>query len=126
MRTIGLKRDTTDKFYTNINVAQECIDRLLLQVSQDDVFLEPAAGNGSFCCLLWDRGIECIALDIDPQYSNIQQGDFLKYEIETDRRPIHAIGNPPFGRQSCVAIQFIRRACLFCDTVALHHASNFN
>ena len=31
---------------------------------------------------------------------------------------IHVIGNPPFGRQSSLAIKFIKKSCEFCDSVS--------
>jgi hypothetical protein len=31
---------------------------------------------------------------------------------------IHIIGNPPFGRQSSFAIQFIKKSCEFCDSLS--------
>jgi predicted RNA methylase len=31
---------------------------------------------------------------------------------------IHIIGNPPFGRQSSLAIKFIKKSCEFCKTVS--------
>ena len=31
---------------------------------------------------------------------------------------IHIIGNPPFGRQSSLAIKFIKKSCEFCDSIS--------
>ena len=31
---------------------------------------------------------------------------------------IHLVGNPPFGRQSSLAIKFIKQSCKFCDTIS--------
>jgi hypothetical protein len=31
---------------------------------------------------------------------------------------IHIIGNPPFGRQSSTAIKFIKKSCLFCNSLS--------
>ena len=31
---------------------------------------------------------------------------------------IHVIGNPPFGRQSSLAIKFIKKSCEFCNSVS--------
>ena len=31
---------------------------------------------------------------------------------------MHIIGNPPFGRQSSLAIKFIKKSCEFCDSIS--------
>ena len=54
-----------DKFYTQVEVAKECID-LVSDLDTYDLIIEPSAGNGSFSSQL-----NCIAYDIEPENKNI-------------------------------------------------------
>ena len=46
----GLKRDTIDKYYTKINVVEECKTEIIkyINIGENDLIIEPSAGNGSF------------------------------------------------------------------------------
>ena len=50
MKTTGLKRKTTDKFYTSSSVVNKCIQLIneKINIQQNDLCIEPSAGNGSF------------------------------------------------------------------------------
>jgi predicted RNA methylase len=39
-------------------------------------------------------------------------------EIDKLGQNIHIIGNPPFGRQSSLAIKFIKKSCEFCNSIS--------
>ena len=54
-----------DKFYTQVEVAKECID-LVPDLDTYDLIIEPSAGDGSFSSQL-----NCIAYDIEPENKNI-------------------------------------------------------
>ena len=41
-----------------------------------------------------------------------------KLKNNLNSRKIHVIGNPPFGRQSSLAIKFIKKSCSFSDTIS--------
>ena len=47
---------------------------------------------------------------------DISKEDYEKIRETFDR--IHIIGNPPFGRQSSLAIKFIKKSCEFCDSIS--------
>jgi hypothetical protein len=51
-------------------------------------------------------------------HPDIVQADFLELPSPDTKAKIHVIGNPPFGRQSAMAIRFIRKSCEFCDSVS--------
>lgn len=119
----GLKRNTSDAFYTKTDVARDCIDAFYQHVKPDDsdIILEPSAGSGSFSTQIEP----VIALDINPQHPSILQQDFLKihespvYEkLSQETTPVHVIGNPPFGRQSSLAKSFIRIASAFASSIS--------
>lgn len=106
-----MKREINlEKFYTKIDTVKYCISKIDLK--NYDTIIEPSAGNGSFSNLL-----NCVAFDIEPENNNIIKADFLKLSIEKKEK-ILVIGNPPFGRQSNLAIKFINHAATFADTIA--------
>ena len=50
MKTTGLKRNSIDKFYTSDDTVNLCIKYINenLQIGENDLIIEPSAGNGSF------------------------------------------------------------------------------
>ena len=119
---IGINRDTIDKFYTDIKISEKCINEFkeCITIGKQDIIIEPSAGDGSFSNLLLnDIQNKIIAYDIEPDCDNIIKQDFLKLDIEQFKdNNIHIIGNPPFGRQSTLAKQFIKKCCLFAKTIS--------
>lgn len=113
-KSVGLTRDTLDKFYTNPEVAYQCIEDFIneFEVDEDnDVFIEPSAGNGSFSSVLFDNFKNVLAYDISPGDTSIVECDFLELKVTHKEVPryVHVIGNPPFGRQSSIAKKFISK-----------------
>lgn len=106
------RKDKNDKFYTKPEIAKKLIDELG-EINYTTI-IEPSAGNGSFSQFLPG----CIALDIEPEAENIIQQDFLTYYPPKDRGPILVIGNPPFGEQSKLALEFFKHAAEFANTIA--------
>ena len=58
--------------------------------------------------------------DIAPEHPAIEQLNFLNFDesILDGKYKTHIIGNPPFGRQSSMAIQFIKKCCSFADSIS--------
>ena len=46
----GLKRDTTDKYYTKLDIVEDCKVQIEkhINIKENDLIIEPSAGNGSF------------------------------------------------------------------------------
>jgi hypothetical protein len=122
-QTKGLKRNIIDKFYTNESAVNLCCSLIneKLSVNSEDLIIEPSAGNGSF--------IEAIKLlspnhkfyDLKPENPEIIEQDYLDlnyHSIQEQFKKIHIIGNPPFGRQSSLAIKFIKKSCEFGNSVS--------
>ena len=118
----GLNRNTIDKYYTKDNVVDSCLNNVkkYIQLSSNDLIIEPSAGNGSFI-----KGIKLLTnnwrfYDLEPDNDEIIKQDYLLYDYINDNSSskIHVIGNPPFGRQSSLAIKFIKKSCQFCDSVS--------
>jgi len=122
-QTKGLKRDIIDKFYTKKYVVDICIQiiRDNMEFGIDDAIIEPSSGNGSFIDGIKSLSKNYIFYDLEPEHSEIIQQDYLLYnsdEIKSKYVNIHVIGNPPFGRQSSLAIKFIKKSCEFADSVS--------
>ena len=122
-QTKGLNRNTNDKYYTKDIVVELCLKlvKKYIQINSDDLIIEPSAGDGSFI-----NGIKSMIsnfkfYDLEPDNEEIIKQDYLSYDYGTIKETfskIHIIGNPPFGRQSSLAIKFIKKSCEFCDSVS--------
>ena len=124
LQTKGLNRNTIDKYYTKDIVVDLCLNLVKkhIQINADDLIIEPSAGNGSFII-----GIKALTsnfkfYDLEPENAEIIKQDYLLYDHDTIKSSIigkiHIIGNPPFGRQSSLAIKFIKKSCEFCNSVS--------
>ena len=123
--SIGLVRKTTDEFFTNTDVAFDCIKLFHdhIDPSPNDIIIEPSAGSGSFSFNLHGN---VYAFDIKSRHDSIMEQDFLtlpslqwfQNTIINQNVPIHVIGNPPFGRQSCLAKKFIKICSTFSSSIS--------
>lgn len=107
-----------DQFYTKSPVAKNCVDFLRSTVPEFETakFIEPSAGKGAFLQFLPE---ETIALDIYPLSDRVVKKDFLQWKKPKELQGfIVAIGNPPFGQNSSLALQFINKCAEFSDVVA--------
>jgi predicted RNA methylase len=121
IQTVGLERNTLDKFYTKSDIVELCITKMRehLTIKKSDVIIEPSAGNGSFSKKLKEIYKNVIAIDIQPDDSSVIKQDFFEFDTsEYNNKTIHIIGNPPFGRQSSLAKRFIKKSVTFADTVS--------
>jgi hypothetical protein len=123
IQNTGLKRDTIDKYYTNPEIVIDCKVHIqkYINIEVNDLIIEPSAGNGSFIKIIKELSKNYKFYDLLPENNQIEKQDFLLLDIEELIKPynkIHIIGNPPFGRQSSLAIQFIKKCCNFADTIS--------
>jgi hypothetical protein len=125
--SVGLKRDTIDKYYTKQSIVDLCIIHISNYInidSQNDLIIEPSAGSGAFITGIKSLSSKFLFFDLIPENEQIIQQDYLKLdgaklrEITVPNK-IHVIGNPPFGRQSSLAIKFIKKSSTFADTISL-------
>jgi hypothetical protein len=122
-QTKGLNRNIIDKYYTKDTVVDLCLNLVTkyIQINSDDLIIEPSAGNGSFI-----KGIKLLTsnfkfYDLKPENEEIIEQDYLLYDYNNIKNifgKIHIIGNPPFGRQSSLAIKFIKKSCEFCNSIS--------
>jgi hypothetical protein len=118
----GLKRNTIDKFYTKPNIAELCINviKQFINILDNDLIIEPSAGNGSFISYIKGISNNYIFYDLEPAHDEIIKQDFILIDYEKIKKEypnIHIIGNPPFGRQSSLAIKFIKLSCKFATSI---------
>ena len=119
----GLKRNTIDKFYTKNMTVQLCLGyvKKYIQINDDDLVIEPSAGNGSFIEEIKSISKNYIFYDLEPENEEVKKQDYLLHNADSLKDKygnIHIIGNPPFGRQSSLAIKFIKKSCEFCSSIS--------
>jgi predicted RNA methylase len=121
---LGLSRNTIDKYYTKPTIVEKCIKLAIehLQIKNEDFIIEPSAGNGSFIDGIKQLTTNHLFCDLEPEHDEIIKQDYLLFDyntnIQTHYNKIHVIGNPPFGRQSSLAIKFIKKSCEFCHSIS--------
>ena len=122
-QTKGIKRNTIDKYYTKDVVVELCTDLVKkhIQINANDLIIEPSAGNGSFISAIKSLTNNFIFYDLEPENEEIVKQDYLLFNHDVFKSKfenIHIIGNPPFGRQSSLAIKFIKKSCEFCNSIS--------
>jgi predicted RNA methylase len=119
----GLNRNTIDKYYTKPSVVKQCIKlvKKYINISNNDLIIEPSAGNGSFIDGIKNISSNYKFYDLEPEHNEVSKQDFLEFdykELQPQFSNIHIIGNPPFGRQSSMAIKFIKKCCSFSNSIS--------
>jgi hypothetical protein len=121
MQSSGRTRDVIDKYYTKPEIATACIEVVCqyVNIRPESILLEPSAGNGAFVPgmqrLASRYNCELLFFDIKPECVGISTLDYFHF-IPPENKTIHLIGNPPFGRQSSMAMRFIQKSCEFCES----------
>lgn len=124
VQTTGLKRNLADKFYTAPNIVEHCIKNIKenIDIQNDDLCIEPSAGKGAFISAIKSLFKNYAFYDLEPENSEIIKQDYMQFKHKNitrhDNQKIHIIGNPPFGRQSSLAIKFIKKSVEYCDTIS--------
>ena len=119
---MNVQTNSLDKYFTKKNIAELCCKKITQNINIDynnDLIIEPSAGNGSFLKPITKLCKNTIFIDIKPDNVQIKKLDYLKINSEIIPRQkgkIHIIGNPPFGFKGSLAIKFIKKSCEFCDT----------
>ena len=118
----GLKRTTIDKYYTSPSMVDECMNLITstLDITDNDICIEPSAGNGAFIDRIKETFTNYKFYDLEPENDEIIKQDFLEYNFQQsdEYKQIHVIGNPPFGRQSSLAIKFIKNSAKFANSIS--------
>lgn len=124
IQNTGLKRIDIDKYYTKIEIIENLKNIIIkyLEINENDLIIEPSAGNGSFIQLIKELSNNYIFYDILPENNEVVKQNFLLLDVNNRKfkkyNKIHIIGNPPFGRQSSTAIKFIKKCNKFANTIS--------
>ncbi len=111
-----------DQFNTKEFVAKECL-KLLSQsyrFEDYDLIIEPSAGTGSFFNNLPADNRLAIEIDKDlcranPKYIN---KSFFDFEPSKQYKKVIVVGNPPFGTQNKLSVDFFNHAAKFSEVIA--------
>jgi hypothetical protein len=106
-----------DQFYTDPNYAKYFYNKILEYINVDDfdIVLEPSAGTGNFYNLF--PAAKRVGVDLEPKAQGVIKQNFFDYQPKINSKVI-TIGNPPFGKNSTLAIQFFNHAAKFSDVIA--------
>lgn len=99
-----------DKFYTKEDISETFCDVISRYVDSGSVIIEPSAGGGSFIEPIKKRWGSYSFLDIAPEHVDVMMADFLTSSFQ---RGFVFIGNPPFGKNSSLAVKFFNHAASF-------------
>lgn len=117
-----MSNNSLDKFYTNPIITDYIINIVRDKFEDFDkkIFIEPCAGSGNFVNSLLKVGIKkqnILAYDIEPHNNKfIKKQDYLKLNIKYNKNNI-TIGNPPFGKNGKLALQFLNKSLNESDIV---------
>lgn len=116
-----------DQYYTNPKVAKRFVEKVdeLYGFKNFDHVVEPSMGEGFI--YQWLPEDKRIGLDLEKNHPDCLEGDFLKWYPEKsgiennpillENKKLIFVGNPPFGRNSALAIEFFEHAAKFADVV---------
>jgi len=107
-----------DKYYTKSTTVSLCLKSV--ELNDYDLVIEPSAGSGQFLKQISSKRI--VAVDLSPESPDIEKQDFLacdkKYFDIKKGDKVVCLGNPPYGKNSQLAIDFFNHAAVFSDTIA--------
>lgn len=109
------------KYYTKSNIAELCSINVKKYINIDynnDLIIEPSAGNGVFIPFLKKLCKNTLFIDIKPEHKDIIKHNYLTLNPIRTYNKIHVVGNPPFGFKGSMAIRFIKKASQYCDTIS--------
>jgi len=114
-----------DQFYTDRPLASALTGVLLNALKAKGLartgvrFLEPSAGEGAFMDALTGLAPEAeqVGCDLDPKQPAVIRQDFLTWQAPAGK-PWVVFGNPPFGKNAALAIQFFNQAAIFAEVIA--------
>ena len=106
-----------DQFYTNGDIVDMCLSTI--DPSVYDMVIEPSAGSGSFYYKIKHKNK--IAFDLDPKFAECIKMDCLDYMpdclITTHLNRLTS-GNPPFGKNSSLAVKIFNHFAIMSKTIA--------
>ena len=109
-----------DQFYTSPNIVKKflTIIKKYSLINEKSIIIEPSAGDGKFLDAFdaFFPNNKVKAFDIEKKHKKVKKIDFLKVTLKYSKNNI-VIGNPPFGKRSKLAIEFINHSATFSDLI---------
>lgn len=121
-----------DQFFTTKETAEQCLRFLLPFLNLKDLsWIEPSAGAGVFLKEARSMGfpVHSAAYDLMPQFEGVKEIDFLKTDLSIvfkEKTKKLCLGNPPFGKNSSLAVKFFNHAAQNCDLIAMVFPATFS
>lgn len=107
------KHSELDQFYTKPSIVEHVLKKI--DCVKYDLVVEPSAGAGDFFDRLpLDKRV---GIDLSPAKAGIRKGNFFNFEPKTTENVL-TVGNPPFGKNSSLAVKFFNHAAQFSDCIA--------
>ena len=108
--------DQNGQYYTKPEIAKMCVTNV--DIASYDFIVEPSAGYGDFYKILPRE--KTYGLDIDPKIPEIKKENFFDYQFKNHKegQKIIVIGNPPFGKNSKLAVDFFEHSAKFAEKIA--------
>lgn len=113
------------KYYTRPEIAQECTMLFEDFIGPETLIIEPSAGAGAF---LEAAHRPILGYDVAPDHPYVTERDFIIDGLSpalADLDDIALLGNPPFGRRSTLALEFVNRGLHQAGTVGFILPSSF-
>lgn len=109
-----------DQFYTNPKLSERVL-RLVdgMYGLSKYTLIEPSAGSGSFYNLMLGYSGDVYGYDLEPKADGVVEADFLTLDTGHISGDKFYIGNPPFGRNSSLALKFLNKCSEDCSYVAM-------
>lgn len=111
-----------DQFFTKKEIASKCLKKLksIYNLNNFTHIIEPSAGTGSFLKLLPKN--KRIAIELDKKLCNENleyiHKSFFNYIYPKANKNVLVIGNPPFGTQNKLSVDFFNHAAKFASVIA--------
>lgn len=97
------EKNKLDQYYTKPEIAKY-FSKLIVDRYPDGMFVEPSAGHGSFSL----NFTNIISYDLEPKFEECIEQDFLQSDLTSHENCVY-VGNPPFGKNSSLALKFINK-----------------
>ncbi|MBX9636949.1 MAG: hypothetical protein K2Q45_05300 [Nitrosomonas sp.] len=112
-------------------VALRCVEKFIEicpNLQNDVIWIEPSVGGGSFVRALQKtigQDVSVITIDTNPDTVAMYHTNFLHWETP-NKGNIKCVGNPPFGKNSSIAIQFVNHSAKFASLIGFILPNSFN
>ena len=108
-----------------MKLPQQCYQTLqtYVDLSRFNFLVEPSAGKGAFYRLLPPS--QRIGMDLEPKCEGLLTQDYFQFKFDLSKKYL-IIGNPPFGKNASLAIQFFNHWPIMPRSLRLlsHEVSN--